>query len=164
MDKKIAAVVLIVFFCLVALAASVTFKSTTQLNISNSTQNNLSNTSNVKVSGVRVVATQTGPSTARKGENVTIKYNVTNKGGASAYNVKAQSQNFDKNLGTLKAGETRNFQYTMHIPTDQEVQEDFGANSTVSNPFFIGGFSVSYTDSAGSSYSLSSNDLEIKLV
>ncbi len=66
-------------------------------------------------------------------------------------------------IGTLKPGETKNYQYTLHIPTDKEVQQDFGSNATVSNPFFIGGFGVSFTDSSGSTHTINANSIEIKL-
>ena len=136
--------------------------------ISNNTSviNNSSNataTTTNKTANIQLVASQTGPASAVKGDNVTIKYNVSNTGGQIAYNVKATSQNFDTIIGTLKPGETKSYQYTLHIPTDKEVQEDFGTNATVSNPFFIGGFGVSFTDSSGSIHTINSNSIEIKL-
>jgi CARDB len=127
--------------------------------------NNLNTTTSTKtVADINIVANQTGPATAKKGDNVTINYSVSNKGGQVVNNVKIHDQNFDTTIGTLNPGETKTYQYTLHIPTDKEVQEDFGSNSTVSNPFSIGGFGVSFTDSNGSSHTINSNSLEIKLV
>jgi hypothetical protein len=117
----------------------------------------------IKLANIKIVASQSGPASAVQGDNVTIKYNVSNTGGQIVYDVKATSQDFDTTIGTLKPGETKNFQYTLHIPTDKEVQEDFGSNATVSNPFFIGGFGVRYTDSSGSTHTINANSIEIKL-
>ena len=128
----------------------------------NNNDNNTT-TSTKTVADVNIVANQTGPTTSKKGDNVTINYSVSNIGGQVVNNVKIQDQNFDKTIGTLNPGETKTYQYTLHIPTDKEVQEDFKSNSTVSNPFFIGGFSVSFTDLNGSSQTINSNSLEIKL-
>ncbi len=130
--------------------------------ISNSSSNVTATTSN-KTANIKIVASQSGPASAVQGDNVTIKYSVSNTGTQSVYNIKAISQDFDTTIGTLKPGETKDYQYTLHIPTNKELQEDFGANATVSNPFFIGGFGVSYTDSSGSSHTLNSNSIEIKL-
>jgi cytoskeletal protein RodZ len=129
--------------------------------ISNSS--NVTATTSNKTANIKIVASQSGPASAVQGNNVTIKYSVSNTGGQIVYNVKATSQDFDTTIGTLKPGETKNFQYTLHIPTDKEVQEDFGPNATVSNPFFIGGFGVSYTDSSGSTHTINANSIEIKL-
>jgi hypothetical protein len=79
------------------------------------------------------------------------------------FSVKTHDQNFDNTIGTLKPGETKNYSYVLHIPTDEEVQEDFDSNATVTNPFFIGGFGVSFTDVNGSTHTINSNSLEIKL-
>lgn len=130
--------------------------------ISNSSSNVTATTSN-KTANIKIVASQSGPASAVQGDNVTIKYSVSNTGTQSVYNIKAISQDFDTTIGTLKPGETKDYQYTLHIPTNKELQEDFGANATVSNPFFIGGFGVSYTDSSGLSHTLNSNSIEIKL-
>ncbi len=129
--------------------------------ISNSS--NVTATTSNKTANIKIVASQSGPASAVQGDNVTIKYSVSNTGGQIVYDVKATSQDFDTTIGTLKPGETKNFQYTLHIPTDKEVQEDFGSNATVSNPFFIGGFGVRYTDSSGSTHTINANSIEIKL-
>ncbi len=166
-NNRIIALIVIVIVLLIGGVIAYTFIASPMKTSNNTTVNN--NSSNVtatisnKTADIKIVASQTGPESAAKGDNVTIKYNVSNMGGQIVYNVKATSQNFDTTIGTLKPGETKNFQYTLHIPTDKEVQEDFGSNATVSNPFFIGGFGVSYTDSSGSSYAINANSIEIKL-
>lgn len=110
-----------------------------------------------------MVATQSGPTTAKKGDNVTITYKVTNNGNEQVANVKISSQDFGQNVGTLNPGETRTFTQKLHIPTDHEVQQDFGANATVLNPFYIGGFSVSFSDTSGAKHSVLSNSININL-
>ncbi len=121
------------------------------------------NTTNTSAKAVDVVATQTGPATAKKGEDVNITYEVSNKGTETVYNVQIVSQDFSQKVGTLKPGETKKYPGIIHIPTDQEVQQDFGANATVSNPYFIGGFGVLFNDANGSKHSINANSIEIKL-
>lgn len=109
------------------------------------------------------MAVQKGPETAKKGMNVTIQYEVTNKGTETVYNVQIDSQDFEQAVGTLKPGETKKYTSNIYIPTDAEVQEDFGPNATVSNPYFIGGFSVKFNDAKGAKHSTISNSIEIRL-
>lgn len=158
-----------VLICLVAGVAAVLYTNTGSNNTTtNNTNSNATetakNTSETGALTVEVVATQKGPSEASKGSDVTLNYTVKNNGTETVYNVKAHDQNFYKTLGDLKAGETQSFQYTLHIPSDQEVQEDFGANATVSNPFYVGGFAVTFQDEKGSKYTVNSNSIEIKLL
>ena len=72
--------------------------NTTQQN-NTTVQQNATNTSSVKT--VDVVANQTGPATAHKGDNVTITYKVTNNGNEQVANVKISSQDFEQTVGTL---------------------------------------------------------------
>ena len=164
MDNKIIALLVIVIVLLVAGVVAFSFtgtkNSTNNSTVVNNSQNQTTNSSVV----VKVVANQIGPLTAKKGDNVTINYTVSNQGPESVFNMKISSQNFDKTVGTLDAGATKSFSYVMHIPTDEEVQQDFGPNATVSNPLFVGGFAVSFTDSNGSTHTVNSNSMEIKLV
>lgn len=149
------------------LAVVVLASGCTQQNNTNNTtvQNNTTqsqNTTNIKA--IDVVAVQKGPDTAKKGMNVTVQYEVTNKGNDTVYNVQISSQGYSQLVGTLKSGESRTFTNNkVYIPTDAEVQQDFGPNSTVSNPFVIGGFSVTFNDAKGGSYSVLSNSIQIKL-
>jgi hypothetical protein len=158
--------VIVIVLLIAGVAAYTYMASPVKISNNTSTINNSSNvtaTTSNKTTSTELVASQTGPASAVKGDNVTIKYNVSNIGAQIAYNVKATSQDFDTTIGTLNPGETKSYQYTLHIPTDKEVQEDFGSNATVSNPFFIGGFGVSYTDSSGSTHTINANSIEIKL-
>jgi hypothetical protein len=141
-----------------------TYIATPAKNNTTTVNNNINTTKTTKtVADINIVANQTGPGTTKKGDNATINYSVSNKGGQVVNNVKIHDQNFDTTIGTLNPGETKTYQYTLHIPTDKEVQEDFKSNSTVSNPFFVGGFGVSFNDLNGSSHTINSNSLEIKL-
>jgi PBP1b-binding outer membrane lipoprotein LpoB len=150
---------------IIAILAVVVFASgCTQQNqtAQNNTTAQPQNTTNV-TKAIDVVAVQKGPETAKKGMNVTIQYEVTNNGNETVYNVQVDSQDFAQNIGTLKPGETKKGSSTILIPTDAEVQQDFGPNATVSNPYFIGGFSVTFNDGKGAKYSVLSNSIEIKL-
>ena len=153
---------------IIAVLAAVVFVSgcTQQQNNNTTVQNNTTaqpqNTTNV-TKAIDVVAVQKGPETARKGMNVTIQYEVTNKGNETVYNTQIDSQNFAQAVGTLKPGETKKYNGSLYIPTDAEVQQDFDPNATVSNPFFIGGFSVTFNDGKGSKHSILSNSIEIRL-
>ena len=141
-----------------------TYIATPAKNNTTTVNNNINTTKTTKtVADINIVANQTGPGTTKKGDNATINNSVSNKGGQVVNNVKIHDQNFDTTIGTLNPGETKTYQYTLHIPTDKEVQEDFKSNSTVSNPFFVGGFGVSFNDLNGSSHTINSNSLEIKL-
>lgn len=163
MDKRIGALIIFVIILVVAGAFALNYKSPVTTN-NNTTLNVVSTNTSNKTVELKIVANQTGPETAKKGENVTINYSVSNQGSEIVYNVKAEDQNFVNTIGILKPGETKNYQYQLHIPTDDEVQEDFGANAAVSSPFFVGGFGVSFKDVNGSAHSINANSLEIKLV
>jgi hypothetical protein len=69
-----------------------------------------------------------------------------------------------KTLGTIKPGENKKFQHSLYIPTDEQVKADFGSDATVSNPFVVGGFGVSFQDANGSKHSVTASSLEIKLI
>lgn len=111
-----------------------------------------------------MVATQTGPAEAKKGEYVTINYTITNKGSQPVYNVELLDQDFSQTLGTINPGESKNYSHNFYIPTDEQVKGDFGTNATVDNPLFIGGVGVSFNTANGSKYSINANSIEIKLV
>ena len=146
------------------LAAVVIVSGCTQPGNNTTQQNNTTVQQNATgAKAVDVIANQTGPATAHKGDNVTITYTVLNNGNDSVFNVKISSQDFQQTIDTLKPGETRTFQSKTHIPTDQEVQQDFKSNSTVPNPFYIGGFSVSFNDASGAKHSVLSNSININL-
>ena len=156
-------------FIVAILAAVVVVSGCTQPGNQTTQQNNTTmqpnstNTTNSSVGAVDVVATQKGPSTAKQGDNVTITYTVSNEGSEPVYKVKIDSQNFEQTVGTLNPGETRTYTSTLHIPTNQDLQQDFKSNSTVPNPLSTS-FVVIFTDTNGSGHTIQSNVLDIKLV
>lgn len=160
MDKKIGIVLVIAVVVVVALIAYGITQQANQTVVQNNTTVQQNST---HAKAIDVVATQKGPETAKKGMNVTIQYEVSNKGTEAVHNVQIDSQDFEQNLGTINPGETKKGSFTIYIPTDAEVQADFGANATVSNPFYIGGFSVKFNDAKGSKHSIMANSIEIKL-
>ncbi|MGZ7118274.1 MAG: hypothetical protein ACXVH2_01080 [Methanobacterium sp.] len=135
----------------------------TQQNNNTSVQNNTTQQNATNAKAIDVLAIQKGPETAKKGMNVTIQYEVKNNGTETVNNVQIRSQEFQQTVGTLNPGESRTYNSKIEIPTDAEVQQDFGSNATVSNPFFIGGFVVTFNDAAGNKQSVTSNSIEIKL-
>lgn len=159
MKSKMGIMAILGILMVVVFVSGCTNQDNNQTNASNTT--NTSNTSAVKAFDVK--ATQTGPSTAKKGTSITINGSVTNHGSSAVADVKASGQDFIRNLGTLNPGQTQTFTYQVYIPTDKEVQADFGDNATVSNPLYIGGFAVTCTDSNGSIRTLNSNHLNINL-
>lgn len=159
MKGKIGIVAIVGLLMAIVFVSGCTDQNTNQTNTSNTT--NTTNTSTIKE--VDVKATMNGPSTGKKGTSVLINCSIINKGSTSIKNVIAHSQDFDRNLGIFGPGQTKSFTWNVYIPTDKEVQEDFGENATVSNPFYIGGFGVTFTDSSGSKNTVNSNNLNIKL-
>jgi len=157
MDKKIFALIIVI---VLVVAGVIAFNYMNNPKPDNST--NITNTSSETVN-IIVVANQTGPATAKKGENVTINYIVSNKGNSDVFDVIIRSQGFEKKIGTLKPNETKEFKEKFRIPTEEEVKEDFGPDAKISNPFFIGGFGVTFTDLNGNKHTITSNSLEIKL-
>lgn len=143
---------------MVVFASGCTQQNNTTQN--NTTQQNATNTTKV----IDVVALQKGPETAKKGMNITIQYEVRNKGTEAVNNVQIRSQEFQQNVGILNPGENRSFNVKIYIPTDAEVQQDFGQNAAVPNPFPIGAFSVTFNDASGKNYTVMSNSMEIRLV
>ena len=150
---------------IVAVLALVVFASGCTQQNQTAPQNNTTvqqqNTTQAKA--IDVLAVQKGPETAKKGMNVTIQYEVTNNGTQTVYNATINSQGYSQAVGTLKPGETKKYSSGLYIPTDAEVQRDFDSNATVSNPFVIGGFSVTFNDGQGGKYSVLSNSIQIQL-
>jgi hypothetical protein len=163
MDNRITALIIIVIVLLIAGVVAFTYTAPSAKTNNTTVNTNITNNNTAFGTTIKVFANQTGPATAKKGDNITINYTITNKGEQAVYNVKTHAQNFDTTIGTLNPGETKNYQYKLHIPTDEEIQKDFNPNGTVSNPLFIGGFGVSFSDVNGSTHTINANSLEIKL-
>jgi hypothetical protein len=163
MSKKMGMIIMFAML-IVVLASGCTQQGNQDQSNTSAPQNEVKNPVSNETAAIKILATQNGPATAHKGQNVTINYNVTNNGTQSVYNVKVHDQNFDKTLGTIKPGENKKFQHSLYIPTDEQVKADFGSDATVSNPFVVGGFGVSFQDANGSKHSVTASSLEIKLI
>ncbi|MGL6297638.1 MAG: hypothetical protein ACRC1M_00540 [Methanobacteriaceae archaeon] len=133
---------------------------TNETNITNNSTNNGSNANNT-VTG-NVTAKLSGPAEAAKGDSVDLTWTVTNNMNTAISSVKGTDQNANYNFGTIAPGETKTFTFKVKIPTDDEVKADFGGGS-VSNPFGIGGFALSW-DVNGETKNINSNSIEIKLI
>jgi hypothetical protein len=164
MNKKFGIMIIFAMLTVVVLASGCTQQENQDLSNTTSSQNEVKNPVSNGTAAIDILATQHGPTIAHKGQNVTINYRVSNHGTQSVYNVKVHDQNFDKTLGTINPGENKKFQHHLYIPTDEQVKADFGPNATVANPFFVGGFTVSFQDVNGSKHSITARSLKIKLV
>lgn len=175
MDRKLVMALIFVILGLATLTSGCTQndQNTTQNNtIQNATQNNtvpnatqnstVQNNTNVSGRGY-VTAAQSKPNTPQKrGTYATIPYTVTNNGKNTVYNVKAWSQVFDKNIGTLGPGQTKKYTYQLYIPTDKDLASQYDSNVKLPNPYDIGGFYVDFTDAKGVSHRVQSNLIAIK--
>jgi len=161
MGKNVRIIILLAILIPVVLASGCT-QQYQKFNTSNS-QSGVKTVPNGAIS-IDILATQNGPLVAHKGQNVTINYTVTNNGTQPVYKVKVLDQNFDKTLGTINPGEDKKFQHSLYIPTDEQVKADFGPDATVSNPFFVGGFKVSFLDAKGTKQSVNASSIQIKLI
>jgi hypothetical protein len=160
MNKKMGSV-----FIILILASLIFISGCTQSQNNQSVQNNTTVQQNsTPAKAIDIVAVQKGPDTAKKGQNVTIQYEVSNNGYETVYNVTISSQQYGQNVGTLKSGETKKYTSALYIPTDAENKADFGPSATISNPFYIGGFAVLFIDAKGSNHTVRSNNITIKLV
>jgi len=152
MNGKIIALIVIIVLAIVGVSAFFMLQTpttnSTDLNQTNNTNNNtnvnITNKTN-KTNITSVSAVLSGPSSSSEGSTITLTWKVTNNGNTDITNVTAGDQNENYDFGTIKAGETKIHTFTIRIPTTEGVKIDFGENATVSNPFYIGGFGLSYT-------------------
>ena len=76
-------------------AVAFTYVTTPAKNNTTTVNNSMNTTTSTKtVADINIVANQTGPATAKKGDNVTINYSVSNNGGQAVNNVKIQDLKF----------------------------------------------------------------------
>lgn len=148
----------------VAAAYFLTREPETPTVMSNATQKTQENQSNITTTGAaELVAIQEGPETAHPGTNVTITCKIKNLGSGPAENIIITSQVFEKRIERINPGEEVKFNVSAYIPTPEEIKESFGPNTTLSNPFFIGGYTVIYHDIKGK-HEITSNPITIKLI
>jgi len=165
MENKIIALIVIVILAIVGVSAFLITQNSednitidvNQTNVTNKTDTNITNKTNSSVSAVL-----TGPATATEGDTVTLTWTVTNNGATNITNVSGSDQNELYDFGTIGPGEAKIHKFTVNIPTSQQLIDDFDDNSTVANPFAIGGFGLSYIFN-GETYNIQSNAIEISL-
>ncbi|WP_409200376.1 hypothetical protein [Methanobrevibacter sp. DSM 116169] len=131
--------------------------NTTNKNDSNKNISDNSTSKNKTVVTHDVSAVQEGPSAAKEGSTVTVKWTVTNKGSLSITNVKGISQYGDYNFGTIEPGQskTTSFELSTQGPYDENESEK-------QESLFIGGFGLEY-DFNGKHFKTNSNTIEIAL-
>ena len=110
-----------------------------------------------------IAASLNGPKQVSYGKSVTIIWKVVNNAKDSITNVEAMDQLNSHNFGTITPGESKTFANTLYVPTLAETEQSFGSGSTISNPFYIGGFSVTYNLN-GENFQFNANPLEIQLI
>lgn len=128
-------------------------------------QNNKTDVSGARYNGITI--TQKGPSAPQKrGKSVSISYTITNNGKNTIYNAKVGGQVFEeeKNIGTLKPGQTKKYTYGVYIPTNKDLAEWYDSNVKLTNSLMIGGIELSFIDDKGISHGVQSNSIEIKLL
>lgn len=132
--------------------------------IDNNTDIGLNNSDiNKNSSNKTVVAIQSGPAHASEGSKIDITWAVKNDANSTITNVKAIDQNFDYNFGSLAPGESKSVNYTLYIPTINDLKSaGFDVNDDSMDEFLIGGFGLSYSMD-GQDYTIKSNDITIIL-
>lgn len=164
MNKKIVLILVIIVFALVIGVLGLIQQNNQASQVNNTVNNTTVQQNSTPAKAIDIIAVQKGPATAKKGQNVTMQYEVSNNGYETVYNVTISSQQFGQKVGTLKSGETKRYTHSLYIPTDAENKADFGPGATISNPFYIGGFAVLFIDAKGSNHTVHSNNITIKLV
>ncbi len=132
--------------------------------IDNNTDIGLNNSYINKTSSNKtVVAIQSGPAHASEGSKIDITWAVKNDANSTITNVKAIDQNFDYNFGSLAPGESKSVNYSLYIPTINDLKSaGFDVNEDSMDEFLIGGFGLSYSMD-GQDYTIKSNDITIIL-
>lgn len=136
-------------------------------NINNTMKNKNMNLGNTNFKGNTdengIIASLNGPLYSSEGKTINLTWKITNNGNDTINNVSAEDQSSSHNFGTLAPGESKIYSVSLNIPTLAQVKEDFGPDATVSNPFSIGGYSISYLLN-GEEFQFNSNSIDIKLV
>lgn len=118
---------------------------------------------NKTTSNKTVVAIQSGPAHAKEGSKIDITWAVKNDANSTITNVEAVDQNFDYNFGSLAPGESKSVNYTLYIPTINDLKSaGFDVSDESMEEFFIGGFALSYSMN-GQNYTINSNNITIIL-
>ncbi|MCL2687066.1 MAG: hypothetical protein FWE58_00835 [Methanobrevibacter sp.] len=169
MNVKIIALIVVIVLAIAGASAFFILQNPSDNNNTNSNQTNGTNNTQITINNntnnkntSSVSAVLSGPDSASEGSSVTLTWKVKNTGEVEITNVSAGDQNEDFDFGTIKPGETKTHTYTLYIPTSEGVKIDFGENATVSNPFYVGGFGLSYSVN-GHVTTTNSNSIKIPL-
>jgi len=164
MNGKLIALIVVIIIAVVGVSAFLLIQ--TPQDISNGNDTNKTNgTNNGTINNktnVNVSAVLSGPSSSKEGSTITLTWKVTNNGNTDITNVQGSSQDEYYNFGTIGPGQTKTHTFNTYIPTTEGIKEDFGENATISNPFLIGGFGLSFSVN-GQEHSIQSNSIEIPL-
>lgn len=139
--------------------SSNTFNNTT--NNSNTSTGNTNHKGNIDQNGV--TASLNGPISSSEGKTVQLTWKIINSGNESISSVSAIDQLNSHEFGTMAPGESKSFTVSLRIFTLKSLRQDFGPDVIISNPHYIGGYSVTY-DLNGIQFQFNANALKIKLV
>jgi len=161
MKKASIFIIILVIFAIVGVASIILVEN--GVNDNNKTSTNKSVDKNVtdnKTNGNgKVEVVQSAPSSVKAGDNITVKWTVTNRHSTPITNVNGVSQYGDYDFGTIAPGESKSTTFT--IPSQMDISGD-GDLTVESSSLYIGGFSLEY-DLKGKHYQVNSNNLDIKL-
>lgn len=92
-----------------------------------------------------VIVTANCQKTAYQGTNASIIWKVTNNGNKTIENAVASNQVAEHNFGNIKPGETKIYQFSSYIPTNKDLEMDFGRRDDQwPGSLWWGGFGLSY--------------------
>ncbi|BBL61980.1 hypothetical protein MARBORIA2_01820 [Methanobrevibacter arboriphilus] len=179
MQNKFIALIIVIIIAICGVSAFLLTQGTdnevnniTDNSSSNKTVNNVTNNTNINNGNTNfngntdendITASLNGPKYSAEGKTVNLIWKITNNGNTTINNILAEDQSSSNNFGSLAPGESKTYSVSLNIPTLAQVKEDFGSDATVSNPFSIGGYSITYVLN-GEQFQFNSNSLEIKLV
>lgn len=159
MNKKVLGIITIAIVLVVILFLGVA----ASLGIfTNNTPSTNTTQAKTNASAEDISAVLTGPSSASQGKDITLNWKITNNGDTTLTNIRLVDQENEFTIDSLAPGETKTLTAKVYIPTTQQLEEDFGEGATISNPFEIGGFSVSWTVN-GKQFNTQSNAISIPL-
>lgn len=179
MDKKIIIIVIVVVvIAIIGVSAFLLVQNTDQdiTNITNNKTENISNNTNnsnnkdivfTNHKGItdenNVTVSANCQKTAYQGTYATIIWKITNNGNTTIKNVESSSQSGYHKFGDIKPSQTKTYKFTMYIPTNKDLELDFGMEDNPwPGPFWFGGFGVSYSIN-NESFGTVSNSMEMQI-
>jgi|GEM_PF-576321 len=160
MKNKLLILIIVIIIATLGISALLSPNNTkTTSKLSNNNTINHSNTSQNN----SVVAILEGPKSIKEGEEIQLSWKITNNLNVPIYNVNGFDQNDFHDFGQINPGETKTYSFSIFLPSLDDIKNDFGLNTTLSDPFYFGGFNVKYIVD-GKEFKTTSNSLEIKLI